>query len=330
MRAIMSTSSVSSSPAQSSPPQGYVAELIDATGQAWNRFWFTPSDPLPCGVLRIAVGTIVVLHLAILSGQLDTWYAASGILLPDTVPALLGVGPQDLDPRWTYFDRLGPLETRGAHALALLVAVAFTVGLFTRVTGVLTLLALLAYFHRIPMLAAHVEPLLIFLVAYLSIGPAGERLSVSRWIRSRQQSETTVPPRPTPWATLSLRLIQVHFAAFVAMMGVVKLNGDAWWLGEGIWYLIARTHSRPLDLSGLRNAELVVNFWTHAVVYFELAFPILIWNRWARPILILLGAAIWCSLILVTGMWVFALALVAAMGAYIPAETYRRWLGVRA
>lgn len=322
----MSMPTSSSPSASSSPPVGYVAELIDTTGQAWNRFWFTPSDPLPCAVLRIAVGAIVVVHLALLSGQLDAWYAASGILLPDTVRVLLGVGPEGLDPRWSYFSYLGLLETRAAHAVALLVAVAFTAGLFTRVTGVLTLVALLAYFHRVPMLAAHVEPLLIFLVAYLSIGPAGEQLSVSRWLRNRQQAETNLPLQATPWATLSLRLIQVHFAAFVAMMGAVKLNGDAWWLGEGIWYLIARTHSRPLDLSGLRNAELVVNFWTHAVVYFELAFPILIWNRWARPILILLGAAIWCSLILVTGMWVFALALVAAMGAYIPAETYRGWL----
>src|SRR5688500_10463044 len=111
---------------------------------------------------------------------------------------------------------------------------------------------------------------------------------------------------------MSLRLIQLHLAAFVAMMALAKLNGDAWWDGEAIWHLLARPRSRPLDLSALHGHELLVNFWTHAVVYFELAFPILIWNRLARPILLALGTIVWFTLALATGQWLLGLALVVA------------------
>jgi hypothetical protein len=135
-----------------------------------------------------------------------------------------------------------------------------------------------------------------------------------------------VPPSevaPTYWATLSLRLIQVHLAAFVLMMGTAKLNGDVWWEGEGIWHLLAQTHSRPIDLTALRGAELLVNFWTHAVVFVELAFPILVWPRLTRPLMLIAAVAVWLSLVLATGLWLFSLALIVASLAFVPAEAYR-------
>jgi hypothetical protein len=192
------------------------------------------------------------------------------------------------------------------------------------VTGVLTLVALLSYFHRLPILAAHVEPLLIFLVAYLSLGPADAYLSLTNRLRALR-GQPAPPPEvaPTYWATLSLRLIQVHLAAFVLMMGTAKLNGNLWWEGEGIWHLLAQTHSRPFDLTALRGAELLVNFWTHVVVFVELAFPVLVWSRLTRPLMLIATAAVWLSLVLATGLWLFSLALIVASLAFVPAEAYR-------
>ena len=304
---------------------GYFTELTDSFGRGWNRFWFAPSDPLPCSVLRIAVGLLVIAHLLTLTAGLDRWYSRDGVLPPASVRTLV-VAETDarfLHPTW--FNRLGSTETRIVHGLSIAVAVAFTAGLFARFTGVLTMVALLGYFHRLPLLAAHVEPVLIFLLAYLSIGPADAYFSIGRWLRSRTASTPpSQPPRPSFWATLSLRLIQVHLAMFIAMMGLAKLNGDAWWVGEAVWNLLAQTHSRPLDLTSVRNYPLLVNFWTHTIVYYELAFPVLIWNRFARPILLVVGAALWLSVILATGLLLFGLTMIVATLAFVPAESYRR------
>ena len=306
-------------------PVSYLTELIESTGRGWNRFWFTPSDPLPCCTLRLVVGLLVVVHFVLLTSQLDRWYAKDGLLPPANVRTLVGLRRFGSYYHPSHFNHLGTTEIRVVHGLAIAAAACFAAGLYSRINGLVTLLALLSYYHRLPLLAAHHEAVLIFLVAYLCTGPADAYLSVRRWIAARRGPSTGPPEvQPSYWATLSLRLIQVHMAAFVAMMGLTKLNGDAWWLGDGIWSLLAQTHSRPLDLTFLRKSltepyfELVVNFWSHAVIFVELAFPILVWNRLARPLILGLAAAVWLSLILATGAWLFSLTLCAACLAFVP------------
>ncbi len=308
--------------------RGYFAELTDSLGSGWNRFWFTPSDPLPCSVLRVAVGLLVIGHLLSLTAGLDRWYSKNGMLPASSVRTIIVAETDDAPlapPFW--FDWLGRSEARIVHALGIASAAAFTVGLFARFTGLATLVALLGYFHRLPLLAGHVEPVLIFLVAYLTIGPSDAYFAVGQWLRNRPGGAGLAsPPQPSYWATLSLRLIQVHVAAFIGMMGLAKLNGNAWWTGQAVWFLLAQTHSRPLDLTFLRDYPLLVNFWTHAIVYYELTFPILVWNRLARPIVLAVGIVLWTSIILATGLLPFGLTMIFATLAFIPAATYRRLL----
>jgi hypothetical protein len=167
-------------------------------------------------------------------------------------------------------------------------------------------------------------------VLYLTISPSGAALSLDSLLFRRRKSDTaggSVAVGPSPQigmaANIGLRLIQVHLAMFYVMMALTKLYGDAWWQGDAMWYLVAQTHSRPIDLSALRSwgrgGALLINFWTHAVLYYELAFPILVWNRLARPLVLLLGVAIWMSLIVATGHLLFGLAMLVASAAFLPA-----------
>jgi hypothetical protein len=304
---------------------GYFADLANALGRGWNRFWFEPADPLPCAVLRIAVGLLAIAHLLTLGIELERWYGTSGLLPQEAIDALVGEDSY----HYTYLSVFGsPRELWIVHLAAIAVAVAFTVGLFTPITGVLTAVAVLAYVHRAPMIAGHLEPVLVFLLLYLCVGPSGSTLSLDSLLFRRQMNASA--SRPSLWANLSIRMIQVHLAMFYAMMGLTKLYGDAWWDGFAIWHLLAQTQSRPLNLTALRGSEFFLNFWAHAIVYFELAFPILIWNRLARPLLVLLSLLIWISLILATGHLLFGLTMIVANAAFLPAEWYRGLFARRA
>ena len=308
-------------------PDGYFGELTEAIGNGWNRFWFTPADPLPLSFLRIAVGVLVVAHLLMLGIDLERRFARDGLLPPEAVMNLVKMEVADQPYyHYSYFNRLGPNETRLVHYLAIGVASAFTLGFLTRVTGVLTVVALLSYVHRLPLVVGHADPVLVFLVAYLSIGPSSAWWSIDRWIASLRCNDPAKAAAPSLLAGLSIRFIQVHLAAFVAMMGLTKLWGDAWWNGDAIWFLLAQTLSRPVDLSALQGWQYFVNFWTHAVAYFELAFPILIWNRHARPLLLMLGVLLWGSLLLATGLLLFSLTLIVASLAFVPAASFRSLL----
>src|SRR5206468_98956 len=88
---------------------------------------------------------------------------------------------------------------------------------------------------------------------------------------------------------------------------------------------LAQTQSRPLDLTGIRRwgqaGEYLVNLWSHAIVYFELAFGILIWTRIGRPILLWLSVFIWLSVIVATGHVLFGLTMLAANIAFLPSAS---------
>lgn len=317
--------------------------LLEAFGRGWNRFWFTPADPLPCAVIRCLAGLIAAAYFVLQTASLELWYAPDGLLTPAVVDRLLeitsGGQPQY---HWSYLRYLQGNWLLAAHGLAVLAAVALAVGWWTRWSNLATLLAVLAYVHRAPQVAGHLEPLLAMLLAYLLLAPSNQYLALDSWLRRRTQRrhrQEAVEVRAgnhgrasaSVAANVSLRLIQVHLAMFIAMMGLTKLYGDAWWDGTAIWTLLAQTESRPWDLTAIRRAgdlgEYLLNAWTHLVVAFELAFPVLVWIRGARHLLLLLAVLVWGTLLMATGLVLWTLALGTGLVAFVPAETLSRWLG---
>ena len=115
----------------------------------------------------------------------------------------------------------------------------------------------------------------------------------------------------------------------VAMMGLSKLMGETWWTGEAMWWLIAHYESRLVDFTRLRDAPQLVDLWAHAVVLFELAYPLLIWVPLARPLVLAAGVIVWTSLALVTGEATFAVMMCVASLAFVPPSVVRSLIGSR-
>jgi hypothetical protein len=164
---------------------------------------------------------------------------------------------------------------------------------------------------------------------YLCLAPCGRYFSVDAWLRGRRKADPRLPAPPTErldtMTTIATRLIQVHLALLVAMMGLSKLSGDVWWIGTGMWWLLSREESRLVDLTGLHRTPMVLEAWTHLIVLFELAFPIAIWIPLARPLLLALGIFIWASIALVTGDITFGLMMCIASLAFISPVALRNY-----
>lgn len=294
----------------------YFARLVAAFGEGWNHFWFTPSDPATLGVIRILTGLMALYLHGSLLPDLVTFFGAGGLLPPGDIGPLEG----------NTFSYLNYIQARSelitVHVLGLAVLALFTSGLWTRVTSILALVVFLSDVQRAPMITGRTEPIVAMLIAYLCIGPSGRRFSIDRLLADRNLRPGQ-EPAPELWtsATIATRLIQVHLVLWIAMMGFSKLTGDTWWSGLGMWWLIARRESRLVDLSWLYRHPDVIDVWTHAIVLFELAFPLLVWNRLARPLLLGIAALVWTSLALVTGDITFALALGTAALAFVSPET---------
>ncbi len=145
------------------------SDLAEDFGRAWNRFWFTPGDALPAARLRIAVGILAALHFCDLATGLSTWYASDGVMPPAAVNRLLDLTASGTEFRYSYLNFIPDSSLLVAmHVLAIAVSLAFAAGFLTRISGVLTLVALLTYIHRVPEVAGHAEPVLCFLVGLSS------------------------------------------------------------------------------------------------------------------------------------------------------------------
>ena len=300
--------------------------LNQRTGRSWNRFWFAPSDPLPLCFLRLAVGLLSLAYLFSFNRDLVRLFAADGLMSTETMEAIRG---EAAIQGWIYFSVLDWATTPGilwiVHVVSALILILFTLGVFTRTTSVLSLLVVLSYIHRQPVLTGPFEPILSMLLLYLCLGPCGAYLSVDRWRATTQGVAKVGGEGAACWtATVSLRLIQLHCVGFYLLMGLSKLAGQVWWEGAAVWVLISQVRSRPIDLTFLREQRFVLEAWTHAIVAFELVFPVLVWKPLLRPLLSGLALVMWILLALLTGLAGFCLVMLVASAAFLPPKFYQR------
>jgi hypothetical protein len=297
----------------------YLSRLASDFGAAWNRFWFTPRDARGVCLLRILTGILATYFLVSHTPDLLRWFGPGGLLPVETVRQLIGGNASEFTFRPSYLNQLqSPSALWTVHLVAILIAVAFTLGIFTRLTNVLTLLAVLAYIHRAPMITGQFEAVLTMLLCYLVLAPSGVCWSLDRRLRGATKEVDAMTP--SLGASLSTGLIRLHTCGFCVVMGLTMLAGQVWWNGEAVWWLIARPDSRLVDLTWLHGSVYAINLWTHAIVLFLLAFPLLIWKREARPMLLAFAVIFWLSLGLLTGLLAFCAAMLVASLAFLPRD----------
>jgi len=191
-----------------------------------------------------------------------------------------------------------------AYVLSLGVIALFTVGVWTRLTGVLTWVVV-ASFTANPVLAYEADPLLLMLAFYLMLGHVleGQRAKglslAARLLGTRGgwpfggSSPATVA-RPSLGAALALRLLQVHFAIVMAVGGLQKLQFGDWWSGVAFWYplhppLEASFDAIRADAAGGESFLFVLGVAAYATLVWQIGFPLFAWRpRWR---LLLLGGS---------------------------------------
>jgi len=292
----------------------YFQRLSTGIGAGWERFWFTPASVLPLARLRIAIGLIALAYFLSWTADLSRMFSADGLLPPAATQQLLreradGRIHFHISPLFSIDSAAGLYAYHGASIVA---AILLVLGVFSRISCLVTLLAVLMHVHRAPMLTGPLETVLVFLLLYLLIGPSGAAVSIDGWRKGAGD------PAQRSWtANLSLKLMQVHLAGFIFLVACSMLGSRFWWNGTALWSLEAQDLSRPIDLSWLRNLPKLINGWTHLFVLINLLFPILVWNRLLRPLVVTLGIIAWLLMIPLTGQVLYVAAVITAMCAFL-------------
>ncbi len=331
----------------------YLSALVNRFGQGWNQFWFKPSDPYPLALIRISLGVLLLYLFATFSLDLERFIGPDGLvpseLVSDMRPVIF---EEDGDRRLItihprYLSHLYHISsTEGlwiAHAIGAGILVLFTIGFKSRWTTILALLLTLSYMHRAPFITTEVDRIVCLLLFYLCFGQSGAYLSVDRWMANRRAARDPIfakqlASKALSWgSTISLRLMQIHVTIIYLSMGLAKLSGppvvppgdgewiNPWQSGDAIWLLAARPEAHNYDLSWLASYPQLFQFWSLAVVLFELAFGILVWNRMARPLMLLIAFPMWGALALVSGIAPFCVAMLIASMAFFSRDMIREY-----
>lgn len=300
----------------------YLRDGSSAVATAWNRFWFSPTDPTTLSLIRVLAGLMLFYTHAVWTLDLEAFFGEQS-WLPREVIAHANLNGYS----WSVLNWCRtPAALWSMHLVALAIFALLTVGLWTRAASVLAFVFTVSYAHRTPGALYGLDQINSLLAMYLMVGPSGSRFSIDAWRARRVATLPTglVPvargslhDSPSATTNLAIRLMQCHMCVIYLFAGLSKLQGLSWWNGFAFWGGIANQEYQTLDLTWLADWPLVINALTHLTVAFELSYCVLIWNRWPRPLVLLAAICLHLGIVIALGMPTFGLAMLIANVAFV-------------
>ncbi len=302
---------------------GDVRDYIVDAWDAWNRFWFKPSDPATLSLIRLLAGGMLFYTHLVWSLDLEAFLGPQGWLPVEYLREQVHQNEWSVWSLFFWIESTWLLWT--VHIIALLVFFCLMIGLFSRPMSVLAFLFAVSYAHRVsPGAFFGLDKINCLLAMYLMLGPCGARYSVDRIRRLRRGD--TGPALPSTWATVAIRLIQLHLCIIYLFSGMAKLSGENWQAGTAVWWAVANYEYQSLDMTWLGNWPVLVALATHATVFWELFYCFLIWNRYSRPLVLWMAVFVHGGIALFMGMITFGLVMIIANLSFISPNTVRRWI----
>jgi hypothetical protein len=290
---------------------------------AWDRFWFSPSDPATLSAIRLFAGALLFYTHFVWSFDLWAFFGPAGWLPTElrNVDDSFRGGSLYYIPLFEFLS--SPWQVWLVHIIALVVMFLFMIGLFSRVTAVLSAIFALAYVgHVTPGAYFGLDKVNCMLVLYLALGPCGARYSVDRLWRIRRGKNTERNPKAM--ANVAIRLIQIHLCVIYFYSGLGKLEGITWWTGEAIWLSVANLEYQSLDMTWLGHIPWVMNLLAFTTLFWELTYCFLIWPRFTRPWFLAIAVGVHVFISLSMGMITFGLGMLIANLAFVSPTAIRR------
>ncbi len=261
-------------------------------------------------VTRVAVGSIILVDLAIHAGQRQTlwgplgWYDDARMQRDQQ----LGISLFNLGSGTGFTDLL--------YLLYAALAALFLVGWRTRVVTPLLLLLVWSFHERNPYLLNGgdnlVRIVLFYLMfarldAYLAPGAGPRRAALARQPLTTRRVVATVAHNTALAASVAqLCVLYLGSAMF-------KIQGEMWQEGTAVYYItrVAEYNAWPELSAVLAQSAVAVTVATYAAVFVQLAFPFTLANRHTRHAVFVALVGMHAGIGLLMGLPVFSAFMIA-------------------
>lgn len=315
-----------------------------ATG--WSGFWFTPTPSASLHRIRFLTGLVLCGWMLGFAGHQEAFFSLHGwfdrhayieINRPDA--------PTPVPIAWSIFYLAGEDKVLfdTLYWCSLMVVVLFTLGIATRITGILTWVATVSFLAN-PASSYDADFLLGVLAFYLMIGYAfhgfwSRRLTplewvlgpmdtfvFARWLGQRRDAATAFSYS----ANITLRLLQIHFAMIVVTSGLHKLQIASWWSGVALWYPMHPPLTTTLDQLLQEQSGATVTLWFLSLIQYlalawQIGFAAFAWRGgWWRVVLIGGAIAGWIGSFFLLGLPLFGPIYLIGCLSYLHADEWAR------
>ncbi len=294
---------------------------------AWDRFWFTPSQPHLLAVIRIATGCMLLYSQLVIGLHLFDFLGEHAWINNQTIQALHDGSYAPADMGRSYLWHVSsPTALVIHHLLTLIVTACFTIGLATRITSPLAWFLQLMLVHRMTGALFGLDQVMTMLTTYLMISPCGAVYSVDSRIRRRLvlrgplgiwQRWMLPDDSPSVAANLALRLMQLHLCIVYLFGGLWKARGTAWWDGSAIWFAVSNAQYQSLDATWLGHYPRIFSMLAHVTVFWEVFYCALVWPKLTRPICLAIAFAVHAGIAMFLGMITFGTIMIVANMAFL-------------
>lgn len=303
----------------------YLRELARAAVAGWNRFWFTPQDPATLSLLRICAGLMIFYTHFVWTLELDAFLGPDGFIPVASAESFYAAVDSSARYAPSYLWYVKSSTTLWTvHIAGLVVLAMFTLGLFTRLTSILTFVITLSYVNRVPGALFGLDQINMLLATYLMLAPCGAAYSLDRWLAKRRAGESLPPAAPTVMTNVATRLIQLHMCIIYFFAGLGKLQGDTWWHGDALWGAVTNLEYQTVDITWLLDYPLLTAILTQGTAYWELTFCVLVWPRLLRPITLFLALPLHLGIGICMGLMTFGLIMPIALISFVSPRLIRR------
>lgn len=283
-----------------------------------DRFFFAPRSTRLLGGLRWASGLMLVYTHLVWSLALPAFLTDDGWLPKANVEAFHGSGAA-----WSFWFLVPDAWVWPVHLLAVLLLVAYTIGLFTRVTAWVALAIVISYANRLPTALFGLDQINLLLTLYVAVGyvavpRASRAFSLDRRLATGGSQPS--PIRPSWSANLGIRLIQLHMCVIYTFAGLGKLLGASWWDGSAMWRTVSNLEYQTIDMTWIAHAPWLSDVMTHVTAIWELTFWALVWRPYTRWPVLATAVVVHLGIGAAMGMMTFGLIMLVGCAAFLPID----------
>ena len=271
-----------------------------------------PHSLIAASVLRIALGAYaLIIYVAHIAQRYFLW-GPNGAYPFDAFVGVLrahgGFSLYSLSQSKAYFEAI--------FWLGLLVSALYTIGLWPRLTGMLSYAFILSLYERNPFFDDGGFNLYVILNFYALFAETGAYFTIGSEItRSRLAKTTTIQSLLNVLHNFAMLFCCVQLCMVYFFSSFYKIMGSKWQNGTALYYIL---RSYGFGSSALapwiyRNASMVTA-GTYGPLVMQLAFPWLMWNRRAKWYILAAVVVFHASIavILGPGLYRFSFIVIAA------------------